>query len=72
MVSCGNTESETRDSDELNGFKTKITYITSAQDDQIYTAVQGFLMAVGIEAGLDTITSPKWTQIALTAGKWKG
>jgi peptide/nickel transport system substrate-binding protein len=55
-----------------NGFKTKITYITSAQDDQIYTAVQGFLMAVGIEAELETITSPKWTQIALTAGKWDG
>ncbi len=55
-----------------NGFKTKITYITSAQDDQLYTAVQAYFKAIGIEAELEPVTSPKWTQIALTGGKWDG
>ena len=36
-----------------NGFKTKITYITSAQDDQIYTAAQGYFKAIGVDAELD-------------------
>ena len=36
-----------------NGFKTKLLYRTNPQADQIYTAVQGYLKAVGIDAQLD-------------------
>jgi len=55
-----------------NGFKTRIAYITSAQDDQIYTAAQGYLKDVGIDAELDPITSPAWMPIALGGGTWDG
>lgn len=55
-----------------NGFKTKITYITSPQDDQIYTAAQGYFKAVGIDAELVPITSPAWMPIALGGGTWEG
>ena len=32
-----------------NGFKTKLTYYTNPENDQVYTAVQSYLKAVGIE-----------------------
>jgi ABC-type transport system substrate-binding protein len=55
-----------------NGFKTKILYITAPENDQLYTAVQGYLKAVGIDAQLDTVTNARWNQIALGGGKWEG
>lgn len=56
-----------------NGFKTKITYLgTDAASARPYTAVQGFLKAVGIDADLDPATSARWNEVALAGGKWEG
>ena len=53
------------------GFETKILYRTNPQDDQFFTAVQGYLKAVGIEAQLDPATPARYNQIAY-GGKWEG
>ena len=55
-----------------NGFKTKLLYRTSPENDQIYTAVQGYLKAVGIDVELDPSQSGRYDQIALRGGKWEG
>ena len=55
-----------------NGFKTKILYITGPQDDQMYTAVQGFLKAIGIDAELDPAQQARWNQMALGGSQWEG
>jgi peptide/nickel transport system substrate-binding protein len=55
-----------------NGFKTKLTYITSAENDIIFTALQGYLRAVGIDADLDPIQMGRYDQVALRGGKWEG
>ena len=55
-----------------NGFKTKILYLTAPQPDQMYTAVQGFLKAIGIDAELDPAQQSRWNQMALGGGKWEG
>jgi peptide/nickel transport system substrate-binding protein len=55
-----------------NGFKTKITYRTNPTQDQVFTAVQGYLKAVGIEAELEPITIGRYDEIAFKGGKWEG
>ena len=55
-----------------NGFKTKITYFTTPENDKLCTAVQGCLKAVGIDAELDPMQSTRYDQIALQGGKWEG
>ena len=55
-----------------NGFKTKILYVTSADTDLLYTAVQGYLKAVGIDVELDPATTARHTQISLGGAKWEG
>jgi peptide/nickel transport system substrate-binding protein len=55
-----------------NGFKTKLTYRTSVEWDQTFTAVQGYLKAVGIDTELDPIQSGKYDQLALQGGRWDG
>jgi ABC-type transport system substrate-binding protein len=54
-----------------NGFKTKLTYYTNPENDQVYTAVQSYLKEVGIEVELEPVQLGKWTQIA-NGGKWEG
>jgi peptide/nickel transport system substrate-binding protein len=55
-----------------SGFKTKILYRTNPEDDQIYTAVQGYLKAVGIEAELDPSATGRYDQVAMQGGAWEG
>ena len=54
------------------GFKTKLLYRTNPQSDQIYTAVQGFLKAVGIDVELEPSATGRYDQIAFRGGKWEG
>ena len=54
------------------GFKTKLLYRTSPERDELYTAVQGYLKAVGINAELDPSETGRYDQIAYQAGKWEG
>jgi ABC-type transport system substrate-binding protein len=55
-----------------NGFKTRLLYRTNPQADQIYTAVQGYLKAVGIDAELDPSQTGRFDQFAIQGGKWEG
>jgi len=55
-----------------NGFKTKILYRTNPQEDQTFTAVQGYLKAVGIDAELDPAQKGRYDQTAVQGGKWEG
>jgi ABC-type transport system substrate-binding protein len=55
-----------------NGFKTKLGYRTNPQDDQLYSAVQGYLKVVGIDAELDPMQQGRFQQTALQGGKWEG
>jgi peptide/nickel transport system substrate-binding protein len=55
-----------------NGFKTKLTFRTSAEWDQTFAAVQGYLKAVGIDAELDPVQTGRYDQIAFQGGKWDG
>ena len=54
-----------------NGFKTKLIYYTTPENDQVYTAVQAYIKAVGIEVELDPVQLGKWTQV-VNGGKWEG
>lgn len=54
-----------------NGFKTKLTYMTTAENDQVFTAVQGYLKAVGIDAELDVAQVGKWNSVT-TGAQWEG
>jgi peptide/nickel transport system substrate-binding protein len=55
-----------------NGFKTKLLYGTSVENDQVFTAVQSYLKAVGIDAELDAAASGRYIQTAWQGGKWEG
>ena len=55
-----------------NGFKTKLLYRTNPQDDQLFTAVQGFLQAVGIQAELDPAQTARYNQISSQGANWEG
>jgi peptide/nickel transport system substrate-binding protein len=55
-----------------NGFKTTILYRTNPEWDQVFTAVQSYLKAVGIEAQLDQSAPGRYDQIAFRGGKWEG
>jgi len=55
-----------------NGFKTKISYISVPENDLLYGAAQGYLKAVGIDAVLDPVDLPKWTEVAMQGAKWEG
>ncbi len=55
-----------------NGFKTKIIYRQNPQEDELFTAVQGYLRAVGIDADLDPAQKGRYDQIATLGGKWEG
>jgi peptide/nickel transport system substrate-binding protein len=54
------------------GFKTRILYRTDPESDLLFTAIQGYLKAVGIEADLDPALSARYDQIAFRGGKWEG
>jgi peptide/nickel transport system substrate-binding protein len=54
-----------------NGFKTKLMYYTTPENDQVYTAVQAYMKAVGIDVELDPVQLGKWTQV-VNGGKWEG
>jgi peptide/nickel transport system substrate-binding protein len=54
-----------------NGFKTKLTFLTSPDNDKIVTAVQGYLKAVGIDVELDLVQTARITQIVF-GGTWEG
>jgi ABC-type transport system substrate-binding protein len=55
-----------------NGFKTKLTYLTTPENDQLNAAAQGYLKAVGIDAELDPVQRARWYQLAIQGGKWEG
>ena len=55
-----------------DGFKTKIIYRANPQEDQLFTAVQGYLKAVGIDADLDPAQKARYDQLATQGGKWEG
>jgi ABC-type transport system substrate-binding protein len=55
-----------------NGFKTKLLYRTNPQSDQTFTAVQGFLKTVGIDAELIPTQTGRYNQIAFEGGSWEG
>ncbi len=55
-----------------NGFKTKLGYRTNPLDDQVFTAIQSYLKAVGIDAELDPMMTGRYDQIAMQGGKWEG
>jgi peptide/nickel transport system substrate-binding protein len=54
-----------------HGFKTKITYYTTPENDQLYSAIQNYLKVVGIDAELDPSQIGRWNQLA-SGGKWEG
>ncbi|HVN97035.1 MAG TPA: ABC transporter substrate-binding protein [Syntrophorhabdaceae bacterium] len=55
-----------------NGFKTKITYRVNPQSDLVFTAVQGYLAAVGIDAALEPIQQERYNKITQEGGSWEG
>lgn len=54
------------------GFKTKIIYRTTPEWDELFTAVQAYLAAVGIQAELVPMQYPGFMAIAYRSGKWDG
>jgi peptide/nickel transport system substrate-binding protein len=54
-----------------NGFKTKIIYRSSPENDQMYGAVQSYLKAVGIDAEMEIIQIGRWNEL-IAGGKWEG
>jgi len=54
-----------------NGFKTKILFLTSPDNDQLCTAVQGYLKAIGIDAELDLMQTARVNNIVY-GDKWEG
>lgn len=55
-----------------NGFKTKLLYMNNPEEEKTFTAVQGYLKVVGIEAELDSALSNRYDQISTQGGKWTG
>lgn len=55
-----------------NGFKTKLTHLTSPDNDKLYTAVQGYLQAVGIDAQLEPVQSARYDTIYVRGAGWEG
>ena len=54
-----------------NGFKTKLTYYTNPENDQLYAAIQNYLRVVGIDAELEPAQLGRFNQI-VASGKWDG
>jgi peptide/nickel transport system substrate-binding protein len=54
-----------------NGFKTKIVFLTSPENDKLVTAVQGYFKAVGIDAELELVQTARIGQIVY-GGTWEG
>lgn len=55
-----------------NGFKTKLLYLSIPEYDQVFTAVQGYLAAVGIDTELDPRQTLGYQQVAWQGGTWEG
>jgi peptide/nickel transport system substrate-binding protein len=56
-----------------NGFKTKLLYIAiSAQAELIWTSVQGYLKAVGIDVELDPAQPGRFDKAVVGGGTWEG
>jgi peptide/nickel transport system substrate-binding protein len=55
-----------------NGFKTKLTHLTSPDNDKLYQAVQGYLQAVGIDAQLEPVQSGRYDTIYVQGAAWDG
>jgi peptide/nickel transport system substrate-binding protein len=53
------------------GFKTKLIYYTTPENDQLYTAVQNYLKIVGIEVELEPAQIGRINQL-VNGGKWEG
>jgi peptide/nickel transport system substrate-binding protein len=53
------------------GFKTKISYWSSPETDQMLSSIQGYLKSVGIDVELEPLQVGRWMQLAL-GGKWEG
>jgi ABC-type transport system substrate-binding protein len=56
-----------------NGFKTKLTYRSTAEYDQTFAAVQGFLKEVGIDMTLEPVaTTAVLHRLQYEGAKWDG
>ena len=55
-----------------NGFKTKLLPRIMPMDQSLFTIVQGYLKAIGIDAQLDPQETPRFNQRALGGGGWEG
>ncbi len=55
-----------------NGFKTKLLCRILPMDQSLFMTVQGYLKAVGIDAQLEPLESPRFNQQALGGGGWEG
>jgi peptide/nickel transport system substrate-binding protein len=49
-----------------------LLYITTPDNDKIYTAVQGYLKEVGIDVELDQAQVSRFDQVVMRGGKWEG
>jgi peptide/nickel transport system substrate-binding protein len=54
------------------GFKTKYTYPTGVEYNQLGAAIAGQLKEVGIEVELVPVTFPQWMTTIFQGGKWEG
>ncbi len=55
-----------------NGFRTKLTHLTSPDNDKLYQAVQGYLQAVGIDAQLEPVQSGRYDTFYFGGAAWDG
>jgi peptide/nickel transport system substrate-binding protein len=55
-----------------NGFKTKITFSSNPENMQMYTAIQGYLKNIGIDAELNPVDTAKWQEMSAKGGDWEG
>jgi peptide/nickel transport system substrate-binding protein len=55
-----------------DGLKTTIHYLQNAENDQLYTAIQGYFKVVGIDAALDPMLPARFDQLAYRGGSWDG
>ncbi len=53
-----------------DGFKTKLGFSTTPEQNLLYAAVQGYLSEVGIEAELEPMSSSRWQELTRTT--WDG
>ena len=46
-----------------SGFKTKITYFSNRENDRLYSPLQAYLKAVGVDLELDPAQMARWNTV---------